>query len=42
LRDAAPREAHAVEYADQNQRDDRAFVNAIRDGRIEVQVEDIL
>lgn len=31
----------AVEYADQNQRDYRAFVNAIREGRIEAQMEDV-
>lgn len=30
----------AVEYSDQNQRDYRAFVKAIREGRLEVQVED--
>jgi hypothetical protein len=29
----------AVEYADQNKRDYRAFVNAIREGRIEASVE---
>jgi uncharacterized protein (DUF2252 family) len=32
----------AVEYADQNQRDYRAFVNAIREGKIVAQVEDVL
>ncbi len=30
----------AVEYADQNLRDHRAFVNAVRDGRIKVVSED--
>jgi uncharacterized protein (DUF2252 family) len=30
----------AVEYSDQNQRDYRAFVKAIREGRLEAQVED--
>ncbi len=30
----------AVEYSDQNQRDYRAFVKAVREGRIEAQVED--
>ena len=30
----------AVEYADQNLRDHRAFVKAIRDGRIKVVSED--
>jgi hypothetical protein len=29
----------AVEYADQNERDYRAFVKAAREGRIEVTVE---
>ncbi len=29
----------AVEYSDQNQRDYRAFVKAIREGRLEAQVE---
>jgi hypothetical protein len=30
----------AVEYSDQNQRDYRAFVKAIREGRLEAQVEE--
>ncbi|EXI82898.1 MAG: hypothetical protein AW12_02678 [Candidatus Accumulibacter sp. BA-94] len=30
----------AVEYSDQNQRDYRAFVKAVREGRLEAQVED--
>lgn len=30
----------AVEYSDQNQRDYRAFVKAVRDGRLEVQMEE--
>jgi hypothetical protein len=30
----------AVEYSDQNQRDYRAFVKAVREGRIEAQVEE--
>lgn len=30
----------AVEYSDQNQRDYRAFVKAVREGRLEVQVEE--
>jgi hypothetical protein len=29
----------AVEYADQNQRDYRAFIKAVREGRIEVMIE---
>jgi uncharacterized protein (DUF2252 family) len=31
----------AVEYADQNKRDYRAFINAIREGRIEASVESV-
>jgi hypothetical protein len=30
----------AVEYSDQNQRDYRAFVKAVREGRLEAQVEE--
>lgn len=30
----------AVEYSDQNQRDYRAFVRAVREGRLEVQLEE--
>jgi len=30
----------SVEYADQNQRDFRAFTRAVRDGRIKATVED--
>ena len=31
----------AVEYGDQNQRDYRAFVNAVREGRLEAVVETV-
>jgi hypothetical protein len=30
----------AIEYSDQNQRDYRAFVKAVREGRLEAQVEE--
>jgi hypothetical protein len=30
----------AVEYADQNQRDYRTFIKAVREGRINVIIED--
>jgi hypothetical protein len=30
----------AVEYADQNQRDSRTFIKAVREGRINVIIED--